>query len=117
MESNLDRLLNEGYIPIIAHMERYYNLVPDIEAAKKLHDRGCYIQINTYSVYGESSNAIRKWTDELLEAGIVDFIGSDAHRTYHHPPMMLQEELYRRYGREYIDKMVFGNVEELILRG
>jgi ADP-ribosylglycohydrolase/tyrosine-protein phosphatase YwqE len=117
MESSLDRLLSEGYIPIIAHMERYYNLVPDIEAAKKLHDKGCYIQINAYSVYGESSKAIRKWTDELLEAGIVDFIGSDAHRTYHRPPMLLQgvKELYRRYDKEYIDKMVFGNVEELIL--
>jgi ADP-ribosylglycohydrolase/tyrosine-protein phosphatase YwqE len=117
MQMTLERLKKEGYIPIIAHMERYYNLVPDIAAAKKLHDEGCYIQINAYSLTDGETGKIRKRAKELLDAGIVDFIGSDAHRTYHRPPNISRgiRTLYENYDKDYVDRMVYRNAEELIL--
>jgi ADP-ribosylglycohydrolase/tyrosine-protein phosphatase YwqE len=117
MQMTLERLKKEGYIPIIAHMERYYNLVPDIAAAKRLHDEGCYIQINVYSLTDGETEKIRNRAKELLDAGIVDFIGSDAHRTYHRPPNISRgiRTLYENYDKDYVDRMVYRNVEELIL--
>jgi tyrosine-protein phosphatase YwqE/ADP-ribosylglycohydrolase len=117
MQMTLERLKKDGYIPIIAHMERYYDLVPDIAAAKKLHDAGCYIQINAYSLTDGETEKIRNWTKELLDAGIVDFIGSDAHRTYHRPPNISRgiRILYENYDKDYVDRMVYRNVKELIL--
>jgi ADP-ribosylglycohydrolase/tyrosine-protein phosphatase YwqE len=117
MQMTLERLKKGGYIPIIAHMERYYDLVPDVAAAKKLHDEGCYIQINVYSLTDGETENIRNRAKELLDAGIVDFIGSDAHRTYHRPPNISRgiRTLYENYDKEYVDRMVYRNVEELIL--
>lgn len=114
---SIKKLKESGYIPIVAHVERYYTVIPDIEAARKLHDMGCYFQINAFSIAEESNPAIRKRTEELLEAGIVDFIGSDAHRTNHRPPMLIRgvKELYKKYDKDYVDKMVYRNAEELIL--
>ena len=115
--SSIKRLKAAGYIPIVAHVERYYSVIPNIKAAKKLHDLGCYFQINAYSVVEESEKAIRERATELLEAGLVDFIGSDAHRTYHRPPMLIRgvRELYKKYDKEYVDRIVYKNVDELIL--
>jgi tyrosine-protein phosphatase YwqE len=119
MQMTLERLKKEGYIPIIAHMERYYDLVPDIAAAKKLHDEGCYIQINVYSLINGETEKIRNFAKELLDAGIVDFIGSDAHRTYYRPPNISKgiRALYENYDKDYVDRMVYRNVEGLILGG
>lgn len=115
--SSIKRLKEAGYIPIIAHVERYYTVIPDIKAAKKLHDEGCYFQINAYSIVEDSDPEVIKRTKELLDAGLVDFIGSDAHRTYHRPPMVIMgiKHLYKNYDKEYVDKIVFRNVEKLIL--
>lgn len=115
--NSIQRLIATGYIPIVAHVERYYSVIPNIEAAKKLHDLGCYFQINAYSVVEEAEKAIRERATELLEAGLVDFIGSDAHRTYYRPPMLIRgvKELYKKYDKEYVDRMVYKNVDELIL--
>jgi protein-tyrosine phosphatase len=98
-------------------MERYYDLVPDIAEAKKLHEEGCYIQINAYSLTDGETEKIRNRAKELLDAGIVDFIGSDAHRTYHRPPNISRgiHTLYENYDKDYVDRMVYRNVEELIL--
>jgi protein-tyrosine phosphatase len=117
MQMTLERLKNEGYIPIIAHMERYYDLVPDIAAAKKLHDEGCYIQINVYSLINGETEKIRNFAKELLDAGIVDFIGSDAHRTYYRPPNISKgiRALYENYDKDYVDRMVYRNVEGVVL--
>jgi ADP-ribosylglycohydrolase/tyrosine-protein phosphatase YwqE len=119
MQMTLERLKKGGYIPIIAHMERYYDLVPDIAAAKKLHDDGCYIQINADSFTDGETEKIRNWTKELLDAGIVDFIGSDAHRTYQRPPNIRRgvQILYEHYDKDYVDRIVYRNAEELILGG
>jgi protein-tyrosine phosphatase len=117
MQVTLERLKNEGYIPIIAHMERYCELVPDIASAKKLHDEGCYIQINVYSLTDGETKEFRTCAKELLDAGIVDFIGSDAHRTYYRPPNISRgiRTLYENYDKDYVDRMVYRNVERLIL--
>jgi tyrosine-protein phosphatase YwqE/ADP-ribosylglycohydrolase len=117
MRMSLARLKKEGYIPIIAHMERYYDLVPNIAVAKELHEDGCYIQINAYSLTDGETEKIRNRAKELLDAGIVDFIGSDAHRTYHRPPNIRRgiQALYKNYDKDYVDRMVYRNVEELIL--
>jgi protein-tyrosine phosphatase len=117
MEMTLDCLKEQGFIPIIAHMERYYDLVPNIAVAKELHEKGCYIQINVYSLTDGETERSRNRAKELLDAGIVDFIGSDAHRTYHRPPNIRRgiQALYKNYDKDYVDRMVYRNVEELIL--
>jgi tyrosine-protein phosphatase YwqE len=117
MQMTLERLKKEGYIPIIAHMERYYDLVPDIAAAKKLHDAGCYIQVNAYSLTSGETEKISSRAKALFDAGLVDFIGSDAHRTYHRPPNIRRgiRTLYENYDRDDVDRIVYRNAAELIL--
>ena len=73
------RLLENGYIPVLAHPERYTYLYNDIEKYKKLKAQGVLFQVNAKSLYNKSK-ASYKIAYQLIKLGLVDFIGSDAHR-------------------------------------
>jgi len=73
------RLLQKGYIPVLAHPERYIYLHNNIEAYKELKALGVLFQINAKSLYNNSKKDC-KIAKKLISLGLVDFIGSDAHR-------------------------------------
>lgn len=110
----LHRLQEAGYIPIIAHAERYQNV--DIETARRLHEEGIPIQVNVYSVKKESYARIRDQVRGLLANRLVDFIGSDAHGVKRRPPLYTSgvEYMYRTYDRSYIDSILQGNPQSLL---
>ena len=80
------RLTEEGWIPVIAHAERIRPALTDMTFVRELTDMGALVQINAYSLEKESDLTIRLTARQLLAEGLVDFVGSDAHRTYHRPP-------------------------------
>jgi len=75
----IKKILARGYIPVLAHPERYTYLKGDIKRYKKLKAKGVLFQINIKSLY-DSSKPIYKMALKLIDAKIVDFIGSDVHR-------------------------------------
>lgn len=65
------KVLDMGYIPIVAHVERYNHFKgSDLLELKKL---GCKLQVN---IGGEKPKHILR----LLKEEYIDFLGSDAHR-------------------------------------
>ena len=68
----VEQLLAAGYIPLIAHAERYDFI--NTSTACELRDRGSLIQINIYSVFEEPSDKTRNKARRLLRAKLVDFI-------------------------------------------
>lgn len=74
------RLLQQkGYIPVLAHPERYKYLHNNIELYKELKAQGVLFQVNAKSLYNKSSPSYNI-AMKLIELGLVDFMGSDAHR-------------------------------------
>lgn len=82
----LRRLLDSGYLPVIAHAERYRELISDTDFYPRQHNLGCLIQCNAYSFAQESNPLILAGARRLLREGLVDFLGTDAHRSNHRPP-------------------------------
>ena len=80
------KILSAGYTPIIAHVERYP--LPSIECVRKMKDAGALMQINAYSIVNEIKERTRNNANALLSEQLVDFIGSDAHRLDHRPPII-----------------------------
>ena len=108
-------LLNAGYIPILAHVERYK--MTSAETIKALRDMGAYIQINAYSVAEERNLITKNRAIEMLDNKLVDFIGSDAHRITHRPPMVEAgvKFMYENYDEEYIDAIVHDNAKKYLI--
>lgn len=110
------RLLEEGWIPVVAHVERYPALF-DGHTVRELTERGCLMQINAYSLEGESNEGITGAARGLLHEGLVTFLGSDAHRMDHRPPDVRTglDYVYAACDRAYANAVAFGNAQKLLL--
>ena len=79
LEHVISSLLENGYIPVLAHPERYRYLHNNFEHYKNLKAQGVLFQVNAKSLY-DHSKLEYKIALKLIQLGLVDFIGSDAHR-------------------------------------
>lgn len=75
----LHNLLLEGYIPIVAHPERYEYLEKNIEYFEDLKKMGVRFQGNYLSLFNKYGKKPKRNLQKLLKKGIISLIGSDVH--------------------------------------
>lgn len=94
------RLINAGYIPVLAHVERYRGLEGDIARISSLRRDGVRIQMDAGAIMGEFGLRQSLWAKRLLSAGIVDLVCSDGHDLTRRKPCMDQAYSYlaKKYG-------------------
>ena len=66
-----------GYVPVIAHFERYS--YAGIEVAEEVKALGGLIQVNAESLVGKDKRSYLKKVKKLFNEGLVDFVASDVH--------------------------------------
>ena len=113
----VEALVKAGYIPIIAHMERYKFLQGNMELVDFFRDMGALIQLNAYSLFNEMDESIKNWARRLVLERKADFLGTDAHRTYHRPPSAKWglNWLYENVERDYADAIALGNAQNILM--
>lgn len=79
MEQMLYSILDSGFVPIIAHPERYYDLQGQLELIADWMEEGIGIQINKGSVFGHFGRDARTFACAMLRYGLATCIASDAH--------------------------------------
>lgn len=72
-------LILHGYIPVIAHVERYGCIVADPDCVDELREMGAMIQVNADAVLGLDGRLAKKFCKRLLKNELVDIIASDSH--------------------------------------
>ena len=72
-----------GYIPVLAHPERYLFYHNNFREYEKLRRAGCLFQLNLLSVVGYYGAEITKIADQLLQKGMYTYVGSDVHHDNH----------------------------------
>ena len=92
-------LVTAGYLPIMAHPERYHFYHGDYDAYIHLKDMGFLLQVNMLSVTGYYGKPVAKAAKYLFENNLVDLVGTDMHHERHlemlqHPKSM---ELFDKY--------------------
>ena len=71
-----DFVYDTGYTPIIAHVERYREVLKKPSIVSQLMDMGCLIQVNARAFIEKRE---KKFAFALLKHGFVHCIGSDGH--------------------------------------
>lgn len=83
---DLDQLVFDismrGLKPILAHPERYAYYHRNPKRYEELHTKMAF-QVNVLSLAGYYGKHIKKMAEEMVEAGLVDFVGTDAHGMRH----------------------------------
>ena len=117
-----DRILKEclahGYMPVIAHPERYFFVQKHPEIVFDWYEQGYLLQVNKGSVLGRFGRHAENIAGLILDENIAACIASDAHSSWTRTTHMLeiQEYLQSNYGMQYAQKLLEENPEK-ILRG
>ena len=80
-----------GYKPILAHPERYTFWYEEFEKYDELKSRGVMLQLNLLSLTNHYSPQTRKVAEKMVDANLVDAVGTDCHRIEH--LIMLEDHL------------------------
>lgn len=83
LENILFQLQTHGYTPLLAHPERYHYVDKTLARLTPFQDRNCLLQSNALSFTGYYGKREQEIAFKLLDAGLINFIGSDMHHTRH----------------------------------
>ncbi|NLM75913.1 MAG: capsular biosynthesis protein [Clostridiaceae bacterium] len=100
-----------GFVPVIAHPERYKYVIGNPNIVKGLIDAGALCQVNSGSITGRYGKAVEKTVHTLLRHNMVHFAASDAHSPNHRPPRLKKayEITEECYGKDKAHKLFCGN--------
>jgi protein-tyrosine phosphatase len=69
----------DGYVPIIAHPERYHGIERMQRALGEWRTAGAYFQVNCGSLLGRYGPEVKRVAMTLLRYGWIDYLASDSH--------------------------------------
>lgn len=114
----LANIQSAGYIPVIAHVERYESLCKKpFDRIAELRQMGILIQVNASTIEGRMGRKVQGNVMKLFKLGLVDFIGTDAHSSGSRSPMVQKAVaiLNKKLPKEYVDKILFATAQNTIL--
>jgi len=92
-----------GYVPIIAHPERYrYLQWSDFEIIKRM---GAMIQINASSIVGYNGSEAEKIALKLVKSGQCDFVASDIHVFRPNHLSQAYRAVEKKFGKTIADQL------------
>jgi tyrosine-protein phosphatase YwqE len=105
-----DRIVDAGFVPVVAHPERSIGLRTDFSIARALVDRGCLLCPNGDSALGNNGQAAEEMVWRLLDEGLVALFASDGHRARRPPRLDVAYEVVAdRYGADAVAPLFDGS--------
>jgi protein-tyrosine phosphatase len=110
----LREIARNGWIPVIAHPERYRNIPTNYDLVEDWRDSGARIQVNEGSFIGYYGPAAKSMAWNLLQRGCVDYLSSDYHARGKCAVRACAEAFERRGGETQLRALTSTNPERLL---
>ncbi len=115
IEYAVGRLVSDGYLPIIAHVERYAKVFYDPDALRQIRRMGACLQMNASTVTHPFDRSMKKRVEQTLKEGAVSFLASDAHDPLKRRPAM--QDAYQTVcalcGEAYAKRICYDNAAKM----
>ena len=108
----LVRISSCGYLPVLAHVERYASVVSEAGRAQQLkQNTGCFFQVNAASLSGEAGYAGKAAARKIVRQGLADFVATDSHNDEGRAPRISHcaQWLEKKIGREGMERILIRN--------
>lgn len=114
--STVERILQAGFFPVLAHVERYSFFHKGTKRLAGLVRMGCVAQVNASTVLGSSGRGLARVADRLLDRGLVQILASDGHGTQARSPDLgrVAEALGRKHPAERVALWLWENAAHLL---
>ncbi|TJX12820.1 capsular biosynthesis protein [Tissierella creatinini] len=116
VEELIYELCIKGYVPIIAHPERYTKISKDPNILYRYISMGALAQINLKSIEGFYGSRVKNTAELLLKHKMIHFVGSDSHSSNHRSPDLRNSLniLSDLVDDKYFDQLTFKNQEAVL---
>ncbi len=96
------RLADHGLVGVLAHIEKYHQLLANSARVESLVNDGFIMQVNADSIAGKFGPGVMNGCRRLIQRGLVHLVASDAHSADRRPPMLsiAHENVVRWAGEE-----------------
>ena len=103
MDHCFHRISRQGYIPVVAHPERYDAVQRNPQLVQRWFHEGRIIQLNKGTILGNLGSRSQIAAQWILRHGLAHIVASDAHGTTHRTPHMgqIRRHLEERCGPGY----------------
>ena len=114
--NKLQKLVAEGYVPVVAHPERYSFIAESPEEITRVKKAGCLLQVNKGSFKGTFGRTAREIAFYMLEHNLADVIASDAHGPYVRTPFLsdIHEMVSEMYSADYAQVLLNENPKAIL---
>lgn len=118
MQFGIRELQSNGYLPILAHFERYQCLNTQ-ENLLGIKQKGVYMQMNIGTLMRREGLLHRLPWKNMVKQGLVDYLGSDCHGMELRPLQVdrLLEWLEDHVSEELTERMIRSNFSKIINNG
>lgn len=112
----IDIIVSEGWIPIIAHPERFECIQIHHQFASLMIQKGALLQMNKGSILSQYGRMAKETVLYLLDHHYISFVGSDAH----HPRLrdanlsLCYEMVCDLYGHHYAQDIFDNNAQKML---
>lgn len=112
----IQSITTEGYVPIVAHPERYFLFGETPETVRGIRSAGALVQVNSSSITGNFGYYPERAASYFLANQLADFVASDAHSQYSRTPDLFRvhEIICENYSYEYADLLLDENPLKVI---
>jgi protein-tyrosine phosphatase len=109
-------MVGDGYLPIIAHIERYGCLWEEPERIYQLKKMGAYLQVNANTITRQIDKNTKRMLESLLQDQVIDFIATDAHDLNARSPKMQEAfwQICNLCGQDYAIEICYEHTKKVI---
>lgn len=113
----LHDIIGVGYIPVIAHIERYPYVQDNLKDILFFKSIGALIQVNAGYIIS-SMPFFKKLLNFLLQERAIDFVAGDTHNDALSAVQMEKcaKTIERHTSKEYTNDVLYGNAQKILLK-
>jgi protein-tyrosine phosphatase len=112
LEETISNITTNGYIPILAHPERYSYYQQNFEHYHVLKEMGFILQVNLLSLTGYYGKKAEKAAKFILEKDLASLVGTDLHHYKH--LQVINDKKNRAVFHHYLKNKAFNNLDAII---
>lgn len=111
------RLTSAGYVPVLAHIERY-GCLREKGRLTDLSGCGCWLQMNYESLEGPWLSPEVRWCRKQVQDGRIQLLGTDMHRMDFRPPEITKalEWMHKHLPQEQIADLTYRNAQRVLMK-
>ncbi len=116
LASGLERIATAGFVPVLAHVERYMPFLEKPGRLTELVRRGYIAQLNGSCLLESAKRSRRKFALSFLHDGLVQVIASDAHESRRRTPDLkrVSDVLSDKFPQNWIQTWMYDNPNRIL---